>query len=90
MYRPKLGPVGSGILEVFVDVLELTSITLGFYAIMHTSSEPLIESEDNPTRENELMVNLAIATRSYVIAAMALFIVVFLMRSVVFRFIDMS
>ena len=87
MYRPMLGQTGTLIFDIFVELLEFMSITFGFYAIMHTSSAPLIEAENDSELENRLMVNLAIETRAYVVVAMSLFVIVFLLRSGVRRFI---
>lgn len=87
MQKPLLGKTGTFVFDAFVELLELASITLGFYAIMHTSSAPLIEAEENADRESMLMVELAMSTRIYVILAMSVFVVVFLLRSVVRRFI---
>lgn len=87
MYRPVLGETGTLVFDVFVDLLEFTSIFLGFYAILHTSSAPLIEAEDSTMHENELMVELVVRTRAYVVGAMAMFGVVFMLRTVVRRMI---
>jgi hypothetical protein len=87
MHRPILGKTGTLLFDVFIEVLELASIILGFYAIMHTSSEPLIKNENNVIVETQLFVNLAVETRAYVIAAMSLFVVVVLLRTVVRRLI---
>lgn len=87
-YRPVLGKTGTIVFDIAVELLELLSITLGFYAIMHTSSAPLIQAEDDPVAETQLMVNLAVDTRAYVIAAMSLITVVVLLRTVVRRFIQ--
>ena len=88
--RPILGPTGSLIFEIFVEVLELTSIVLGFYAILHTSSAPLIEAEDDSLEESRLFVELTMATRAYVVAAISTFVVVFLLNTVVRRFIQLT
>jgi len=90
MHRPALGKTGTLVFDIVVEILEFIAITLGFYAIMHTSSAPLIEAEDDPLVETQLMVNLTIATRAYVIAAMSIFVVVVLLRSVVRRFIRVT
>ena len=90
MYRPQLGRTGTIVFDIFVELLELISIFLGFYAIMHTSSAPLIQAEDDPIAETELFINLAIQTRAYVIAAMAVFAVAFLLGTVVRRFIRVT
>ena len=90
MYRPKLGAVGSFLFQLFVEILELVSIVLGFYAIIHTSSDALIKAEDDSVLESALMVNLAVATRTYVIAALSVFAIKFILSSVVGRFIEFT
>lgn len=82
-----LGWHGTLIYDVLVELLELASIVLGFYAILHTSSAPLIEAEDDSMLETRLMVDLAMKTRMYVVVAMSAFVVVFLLRTVVRRLI---
>ena len=90
MYRPLIGRTGTLVFDVFVELLELTAIVLGFYAVMHTSSAPLIEDSGEPALETQLFVNLAISTRVYVIAAMSTFVVVVLLRSGVRRLIQVT
>ena len=90
MHRPVLGKVGSTVFEIFVEVLELTSITLGFYAILQTSSKPLIEDEENQIEEAQLFIDLAVNTRVFVVLAISVFLVVFLLRTVVRRFIILT
>ncbi len=82
MYRPVLGRTGTYVFDLFLKGLEFISIFLGFYAIMHTSSAPLIEAEGNDELEAELMVELALNTRTYVVLAMAIFAVVFVLETV--------
>lgn len=90
MHRPVLGKTGTLVFDIFVEMLEFVAITLGFYAVMHTSSAPLISAEDDPITETQLFVNLAIETRAYVIVAMSIFAVVALLRTVVRRFIRVT
>jgi hypothetical protein len=90
MHRPVLGKHGSFLFELLVEFLELTSIILGFYAILHTSSAPLIEAEMDPELESRLMVQLAVSTRGFVVAAISIFASVFLLRTVVSRFIQFT
>lgn len=83
MPESMLGPTGSKVYDAFMKILELISIILGFYAILNTSSAPFIEAEDDSEEENRLLVDYIRATRTFVVAAISIYGMKFLLDTVV-------
>jgi hypothetical protein len=83
MTHQTLGTQGSMIFETSIKLLEAISIFLGFYAILHTSSAPFIEAEDDPLAEDKLLVDFMRETRTFVVAAISVYAVKFLLDTVI-------